>query len=257
MGFFAAETRGTTSGPGDEVRSVSAVRQGLPARFEAVAEALIEGNDAGAACAVVGRSMARDGADLGEALRGLRSTYLHVHGVEPSFTAVEALSVAWGEETLAYNHQLSCEDPLTGLASLAHLRARLTEVYRSAALSGSSMTTSHALVVIDLPPRAHGGPGEGSAGVRGEGVFEQALRMVRFAETARMVFPGGETMCQIGGSRLVVLTQRDTELGHAVVTLRQLLGDLVLDGDAARVFIEGLPRGNDAAGVVLDELARL
>lgn len=257
MGRFAAATRRGTTGPGDEARPTSAVRQGLPARFEAVAEALSGGNDAGVACAVVGRSLARDGADLGEALRGLRSTYLHVLGVDPGFAEVEALSVAWGEETLAFIHQLSCEDPLTGLASLAHLRARLTEVYRSAALVGSSPTMSHALVVVDLPSRASRRPGEGPAGVRGEDAFEQALRMVRFAETARMVFPGGQTMCQIGSSRLVVLTERDRDLGRDVVTLRELLAELVPGSGAARVFIEGLPRGDAAAGVVLDELARL
>ena len=96
---------------------------GVPAHFEAVGERLASGHDASSACAVVGRKTARDGADLGEALDGLRATYALVKGGEPDFRALRALCVAWSEETLGYLHQLSCENPLTGLASLAHVRA--------------------------------------------------------------------------------------------------------------------------------------
>ena len=84
--------------------------------------------------------LARDGADLGEALDGLRATYARVQGGEPDFRALRALCIAWSEETLGYLHQLSCEDPLTGLASLAHLRARLSEVYRGAEQGGRRRT---------------------------------------------------------------------------------------------------------------------
>ena len=79
--------------------------------------------------------MARDGAALGEALSGLRTTYELVLGEPPSFEATEALSVAWSEATLEYLHDLSCEDPLTGLASLAHVRTRLDEIYRESELT--------------------------------------------------------------------------------------------------------------------------
>ena len=53
----------------------------------------------------------------------------------PAFEAAEALSVAWSDATLEYLHDLSCEDPLTGLASLAHVRTRLDEIYREAELT--------------------------------------------------------------------------------------------------------------------------
>ena len=95
------------------------VRHALPLRFEAVGESLVSGADVTAACSVVGRDVARDGAALGEALSGLRTTYELVLGEPPAFDAAEALSVAWSDATLEYLHDLSCEDPLTGLASLA------------------------------------------------------------------------------------------------------------------------------------------
>src|SRR3954467_4485563 len=148
MGIFATRTR--RGAPAEVVPDAATAPNGqdlFPARFEAVSERLAAGHDASNAGAMVGREMARDGADLGEALDGLRSTYARVLGGEPDFRAVRALGLAWSEETLGYLHQLSCENPLTGLASLAHLRTRLSEVYRTDEQGGTSTTTSHALVV--------------------------------------------------------------------------------------------------------------
>ncbi len=183
MGIFATlARRGAQAEVAPGVEPVEDAQHLLPARFEAVGEHLAAGRDASNACAMVGRDMARDGADLGEALDGLRTTYARVQGGEPDFRAVRALGVAWSEETLGYLHQLSCEDPLTGLASLAHLRARLSEVYRIAEQGGISTTTSHALVVLDLPLLARPSVWEDA--------FESTLRLARLAESARMAFPG-------------------------------------------------------------------
>ena len=151
--------------------------------------------------------MARDGADLGEALDGLRATYARVQGGEPDFRAVRALGVAWSEETLGYLHQLSCEDPLTGLASLAHLRARLSEVYRIAEQGGTSTTTSHALVVLDLPLLARATVWEDA--VRGDAPARHG-----WPRAHAVAFPGGETICQASPRRLVVVAQRSDLLAQ-------------------------------------------
>ncbi len=174
MGIFATLTRkGAHAEATADADPAAEVQGTLPTRFVAVGERLAAGHDASTACALVGRETARDGADLGEALDGLRATYAQILGGEPDFGAVRALCQAWSEETLGYLHQLSCEDPLTGLASLAHLRAKLAEVYRAADLGGQSAATSHALVVVDLPRLA--GPPRWDA-------FESALVLVRLAE---------------------------------------------------------------------------
>ena len=249
MGIFATlARRGAQAEVAPGVGPVEDVRHLLPARFEAVGEHLAAGRDASNACAMVGRDMARDGADLGEALDGLRTTYACVLGGEPDFRAVRALGVAWSEETLGYLHQLSCEDPLTGLASLAHLRARLSEVYRIAEQGGTSTTTSHALVILDLPllARASGW----------EDAFEATLRLARLAESARMAFPGGETICQANQRRLVVVAQRSDLLARRVGLLRSLAQDATPASSRARVWVEGLPPTDDGAAMLLDELAR-
>ena len=255
MGIFAtlvrrgaqAEAKATAE-PADNVLQFP-----LPARFQAVGERLAAGHDASSACAVVGRETARDGADLGEALDGLRATYARVQGGEPDFRALRALCLAWSEETLGYLHQLSCEDPLTGLASLAHVRARLSEVYRGAEQGGRPTNTSHALVVVDLPLLAQ--QLSRDAGSVGAG-FESALWLASLADTARKVFPGGETIAQASPSRLVVVTERGELLARRVGLLRDLVEDLGPRGERARVWIEGLPPSDDGAALLLDEIAR-
>ncbi|MCW2761085.1 MAG: hypothetical protein JWR85_1286 [Marmoricola sp.] len=254
MGIFAERTRrGAQAEVVTDAAAALCVQVGVPARFEAVGERLAAGHDASVACTMVGREMARDGADLGEALDGLQTTYARVLGGEPDFRAVHALCVAWSEETLGYLHQLSCENPMTGLASLAHLRARLSEVYRSeqggtSVSGGAPASTSHALVVLDLPLVARASVWEEA--------FESTLRLVRLAENARMAFPGGETVCQANPRRVVVLAQRGDLLAQRVGLLRDLVEDLAPETGRARVWIEGLPENNHGAGLLLDEIAR-
>jgi hypothetical protein len=217
----------------------------LPRRFEAVREALASGADPSAACSVAGSLLAQEGASLGEALEALRATYALVRRTEPGFAAVDALAVAWSEATLEYLHRMSCEDPLTGLASLAHMRTRLTEVYRAAAQAGASVREGHALVVVDVPPPAPSGGHE----------LTRVLRQVQVTEAVRRVFSGGETVGGLGRGRVVALTPRCAGLAVSVGLLRAMLADLDLGG-GVRVWIEGLPDSADSAARLLDELAR-
>ena len=254
MGLFTTLSRRSTVTTGDKSQEMSERLRvapepegRFPARFEAVGEALLAGSRVHAACAVVGRELARDGVDLNEALDGLRSTFAQVNGRDPDFGSTEALSVAWSDETLGYLHQISCENPLTGLATLAHLRARLAELQRGAEASGTAASTRHALVVLDLPAEEP---------VRGEAHFGRALRMARIADRARLVFSGEESIGEASPSRLLVLAPRTDDLGLRVVVLRDLITDTASLGGAVRVWIEGLPSTHAATAALLDELAR-
>ena len=248
MGLFVARPRKMPAGDPEAGRDLSErERAGLPPRFEAVGEALASGSGSTEACDVAGRSLAQDGASLGEALASLRTTAYAVTRADPAFDDVQALSVAWSEATLAYLHQLSCEDPLTGLASLAHVRSRLTELYREHSAAAAGLRESHALVVIDLPLDR---PGV----VNGENdSFSRVMRLVRLGEAARSVFADGETIGRLGSNRIVVVVARDETLGRRVAILRRMLG--VAD-HPTRAWIEGLPESDDAAAMLLDELAR-
>lgn len=226
-------------------------RDGVPRHFEAVAEALAGGHDPAGACSVAGATLAADGASLGEALSALASTCAAFGTGEPTFAATQALSLAWSEETLAFVNDVSCEDPLTGLASAAHLRARLAEVYRETASAGTTPRTTHALLVVDLSS-----PGDSPLGVVAptRDPFVQALHLAAAAELVRDALGGGGTLARVGSDQLVALATREPRLGATVVGLRSTLQRARVS-PRPRLWIEGLPGSLDAAVEVVATLS--
>jgi hypothetical protein len=212
------------------------LRAALPPRFEAAGEALAA--DAPSileACWVAGRDLADVGTSLGESIEGLRSTTRLVRHRDPSFDEIRALSIAWSESTLGYVHSLSCSDPLTGLSTMAHLRERISDLYRDS----RGDARRHALVVTE-------------AGlVRGLDKIASSRRLTLLGHTARSVFDGPESIGRVGAARVVVLATRDDALVPRVSLLRRMVEDR-----ADRVWIEGLPESDASAVHLLDELAR-
>ena len=226
-------------------------RAEVPRGFEAVAESLAAGDDAVSAAAEVGRALAADGASLGEALSALRATCSLVVRGEPTFDVTEALATSWSEATLAFLGDVSCEDPLTGLASVAHLRARLEEIYRAADLVGASIRASHALLVADT--------GDLTADTLhdhvGNDPFAHALTLAGVAEAVRGVFPGEETLARVGHDKVVALVRRPAHLGATVVELRTMLAELGFP--RTRIWVEALPDDATMAAQALAGLALL
>jgi hypothetical protein len=195
----------------------------------------------------VGWELAQDGAALCEVLDGLRAVYRRLVGTEPSYDDVVAICTAWSESTLGFLHQISCEDPMTGLASLAHVRTRLSEVYRGESRFRGDVAQHFALVIADTPGDA---PWLRNSGDE----LPRALRMTQLAEGARTVFSGHETIGRLTDHRIVVVVDRDDRLGRRVALLNTLLAQSM--NCDTRVWIEGLPPSDHAAGHLLDELAR-
>lgn len=245
MGFFTIGGRRRASDISPHPDTLIAARDvGFLQRFEAVGEALLAEQCPLAACDTVGREMALDGASAPEALSRLRETFLEACGQEPSFDAVQALVVAWSETTLSAVNQISCSDPMTGLASLPHLSSVLQSVFRAHQGGAQHPRDTHALVVLDLSTS----PVEDPLG--------RALSFTRLGEAVRTVFAHGEPVARAGAHRVVALVRRDERLGARVRLLRRLSAGLDLGGISPRVWIEGLPTAEPACALLIDELAR-
>lgn len=193
-------------------------------------------------CRDSGARAASSGRSVQEALEDLALAVAGVAGRQPDFAETVAAAAGWADVTLGYLHRLTCHDPLTGLASLAHLQARVAELYRSIE-HGVSVSTGHALVVLE--------PRRGPDGLRGLRGLTVPLVLARLGATARRVFPGGEIVAGAGG-RVVVLAAR-TALESRAAVLRDLVAD---DPTGVRLWVEGLPDSAATAGALLDELAR-
>lgn len=240
--FAVRGRRGTASGPGASGSLPSSQRSGLPHGYGVVGDALASGSGIADACAAAGQEIARDGGSMQEALEALSTTWRIVRGTDPAHDAVIALLTAWNETTLGYLLQGTCEDPLTGLASLAHLRTRLAELYRNPG------TSSYGLVLCTMPG------GDDPSDEQGDH-FTRAMRQARMGEMARTVFLRNETIARVGFHNVAVLVLRDERLDRRVRVLQTLLDRLETDVAPARVSVEGLPGSESGALHLLDALA--
>src|SRR5262249_43172878 len=170
----------------------------IPRGFGPVFDALRAGRDVGVAVVEAGRDLAGDGVPLDEVVADLESAYAAAGVGEPDYRVVRDLCLAWTEVSLRYLHGLSCDDPLTGLASLAHLRSRLGEIYREAEVRGTRVADERARVVVEadqVARRADAVADGRSASVTRR--FGSALRMADAADGLRSVFSGGETLARV------------------------------------------------------------
>jgi hypothetical protein len=231
----------TTADPGSGQELTNELRAALPPRFEAVGEALASGSGSIVACEVLGSMLARDGVSLAEALDDLARTWELVRGEAPAYAESRALAVAWGEATLGYLHAVSCEDPLTGLASLAHLRTVISDLRR-----GGPVHETHALVVVAVEI-AHGSRHFGEP-------LARAMEDAQLGATVRGVFAGVETIGHLAPGRLAVLARRDELLLRRFDLLLRMID--AGDPPRPRAWIEGLPETDESVVALLDELTR-
>jgi hypothetical protein len=209
----------------DEALLADAVRDGRPD----VADVALE----------VGASAARLGVPLHEVLDHVERAFA---GQEPSFEATRAVVLAWADEALVLHADISCEDPLTSLATMAYLRSRLAELYRGAGRDGHLVADRSALVVVELPGR------------RGHDI-EQSLRALDVAEAMRAVFAGDETVAQMSPRRFAALVGRERADALSMSLLRILLERALGSQVHPRLWVEELPRSADGIARVLAGLS--
>jgi hypothetical protein len=241
---------------------------------DAVCEAVAEQRDVIDAFTRLGYARAQAGVGIGETLVDGAALYAALDEQAAPTAVVRALAEAWVELGLEPLRVATCEDPLTGLTSAAHLRTRLAEVYREAERAGGSVHGTHALVVV-------------RTGLDGAVRWDGLLRRLALGECLRSVFSGGETLAALEPSVVVGLVARTPMLAAMVESLRRRLAEvahgiavrggthegavrgpggapgpgvagvgLLRVGGTPRVWVEGLPDGLCEAYSVLEELAR-
>ncbi len=188
----------------------------------------------------VGASAARMGIPLHEVMDHMERA--HAHG-EPAFAAVRAAALAWVEEAQLRHVDVSCEHPLTSLATIAHVRSRLGDVYRAAEQAGTRAADTHTLVVVELPHTDHGNE------------LEESLHALEVAEMMRTVFPGDEILAQMSTRRFAALAARERADSMTVRLLAMLVERTLGHLGNARLWVEQLPRAPEGVPVLLAALS--
>lgn len=232
------------------------------AEVDTACAAILGGAEPAEAVVRLARARARAGSGLAETLQDVAALHavLTAAGGRDGFVAADpdamparllrVTALAWSEVLVHQLAHAEVRDGLTGLSSVAYLRARLREVYRQAAATGVGAGERHVLVVFapDL--------GETSGWAR-------LAAMVLLADVLGTVFDGGQTLAAVGPTTAVVLAERDDSLAERVAAARELAARrLGVDPQLRRigappVWFEALPAGHDRACRLLGELARI
>ncbi|MEV4178214.1 hypothetical protein [Nonomuraea sp. NPDC049709] len=199
---------------------------------EVVIKAVCGGCDLSQACWGLGAARAGAGVGIAEGLNDLAALFAVSGAGEPPFTAVRSFAAGWAEQSFAPIGELHCEDPLTGLVSLAYLRTRLAQLYR-----GSPAGTC--LVVAEPSERV-------------EELAERLAAALNLATALRAAFPGDETLALLGPLRVGAVTDRDELLAERVARLR---ASEILYGRRPRVRVRPLPRAYGQALALIRTLS--
>jgi hypothetical protein len=208
------------------------------AEVDTVAAAACRGTGLAAACAMLGEARARAGIGIAEALTDLSALCHVLHAGDPPLELVKPLAEGWAETGLAGLSEATCEDPLTGLATLAYLRTRLGEVYREARQAGSCAADTHRLLIAELQHRLD--------------PWDRLSVIILLCNDLRAAFPGGETLSRAASGRAVALVRAAPELPLRATKLRRSLAE----AHGARLRLLKPPASREEALRLLDGLAR-
>jgi GGDEF domain-containing protein len=228
---------------------------------DAVCASLVDRVDVCEPLASLARARAQSGAGLEETLIDLAALHAVVSdpstmdglvAADPDATPARLLRIAalaWVDESFGELTTARTTHGLTGLATQAYLRVRLSELYRCATRTGIPVPQSHVLLVVTLD----------LADVSG---WPRLMAMVLVADVLREVFNGGESSAVLGPSVAVVLAPREPSFGDRTLTAGWQINDrLRTDPDlhTARLpdlRVVGLPDTEDAAHTLICHLGR-
>jgi hypothetical protein len=208
---------------------------------DAVAEAMLPGApavDLARACGALGRARARAGVGVTETIEDLAALYAVLGRGTPPLTLVSSIAEGWAEEGLTRHARGCCEDPLTGLTTIAYLRTRIAEVYRAAEQLGLNPASTHRLVAV-CPARR-------------PDPWRRLASDILLGHDLRAAFPGGDTLAQspVSGAGIALIGAR-TDITARYTKLRRT----VELGYGARTRMSPLPASLTEALRLVDELA--
>lgn len=197
---------------------------------DTMARASVDGADLTGPCARLGHARAQAGVGIGETLEDLGALFAVLGEEMPPMACVRSLAEGWVESGMFGLSDLTCEDPLTGLATLPYLRTRLAEIYRGDRAPGDA----YCLVVVDLATRLD--------------PWKRIAWTIVIGHELRVAYPGEETLTLLGAGRAAALVPRRPELELEATRLRR---DIAAR-HGARVWVERLPADATRAAALLD-----
>ncbi|GAA1119422.1 hypothetical protein [Nocardiopsis composta] len=195
-----------------------------------ICEAAVRGGDLVPGCLRFGQARARSGVDIGATITDFAALTDVLGWPEPPLPLVRALAEGWVDGGRSTEE---CQDPLTGLATVAFLRTRIGELYRGGAQAGE-----HRLVIVALDPTAD--------------PWRRTAQLIVLGHELNRYFVRAESIALLSRTRLAVLTEASADLAERARHLREN----ICREHGAELWTVPLPDRPEEARALLNDIGR-
>jgi len=217
---------------------------------EALVEALEAGLDTAPAAFRLGQARCAAGVGITEAIDDMAVLFRAAGFETTPIRSVRALCAGWTDSTPGTIAAPTMTDAESGLGTAEYLSQRLAEVYGRARRTGMPVTTSHALVMVDVS-------------VSDDDPWQRIARNAAVGEALTCAYGEGHPMARLGDGLYAVLVERGADLGPNLASLRDHIGRkaralrvATLMRQPPRVWIEPLPASLRYAHELIASLQR-
>lgn len=214
---------------------------------EALVEALAARLDTAPAALRLGQARSSAGVGITEAIDDMAVVFRAAGYDSAPIRSIRALCEGWTEGDTAVTAP-AMKDPESGLCTSEYLVHRLAEIYGAAQRSGTHVSGTHALVVVDVA-------------VADPDPWQRMARNAAVGQALTNAYGEGYPMARLADGIYAVLVERGQALGAGVASFRDHISDRAiamrvgnLMRQPPRVWIESLP---DSQGYITDLLESL
>lgn len=217
---------------------------------EALVEALEARLDTAPAAFRLGQARSESGVGITEAIDDMAVLFRSAGFDSAPIRSIRALCEGWTQGSVAAPAAPQMADAESGLGTAEYLTQRLAEVYGAASRRGTTVTQTHALVMIDVS-------------VADTDPWQRMARNAAVGEALKRAYGEGHPMARLGDGLYAVLVERGAALGRGVAELRDRISERAvamrtgnLMRQPPRVWIESLPDTHIYANDLIESLQR-
>lgn len=217
---------------------------------EAVVEALEARLDTAPAAFRLGQARSESGVGITEAIDDMAVLFRSAGFESAPIRSIRALCEGWTHGSVAAPSAPQMADPESGLGTAEYLTQRLAEVYGAAGRQGTTVTQTHALVIIDVS-------------VMDTDPWQRMARNAAVGQALNGAYGVGHPMARLGDGLYAVLVERGTGLGRGIAVLRDHISERAttmrvgnLMRQPPRVWIESLPETHAYAHELIESMLR-
>jgi hypothetical protein len=217
---------------------------------EALAEALQAGLDTAPAAFRLGQARAAAGVGITEAIDDMAVLFRSAGFQSAPIRSIRALCEGWTERDTAPITTPTMTDAESGLGTAEYLVQRLAEAYGAATRSGTRVSETHALVVVDVS-------------VSDNDPWQRIARNAAVGHALKDAYGEGHPMARLSDGIYAVLVVRDASLGGGLAALRDHIAERSIQmrvgnlmRQPPRVWIESLPETHAYVQDLLESVYR-